>query len=410
MKATICLITSAQPSANPRLLKEAKTLFSNGYKVNVIWCPISPWADEFDKELFNEFPKIKWIKAGYHAKKEPFRYLLARMRQKIWQLIYRQIGDHFGAAIKSYVLFSQELKEAALKCKAELYIGHNLGSLPAIVRASKKLNAKSIFDLEDFHRGESDAKSYHFKFVSNVEGKFIPLVNILTAASPAITGAYKSIFSGKEITTINNVFPIQYATEKIKELPQKPLKVFWFSQFVGKKRGIENVIKAISLFQNDEIIITLLGSCSNEVKNYFLSLASSYNLIHDQLIFLNSVNEKDIVKVASQHHIGLASEISDIPNRDLCLTNKIFMYMLAGNALVLSDTNAQKDFLETYPGVGLLYNQDYPSSLKSLLQKYMDDPELLNQHRLSSLQVATKQLNWDVEGIKWMKLVNKMIG
>lgn len=411
MKDKIVLITSAQPSANPRLVKEAKSLLLAGYRVSVIWCPISPWADEFDQQLFNDFPTIKWIKAGCHTKFDPLGFLYARIRQKIWLLIYKLIGNHFDAAIKSSVLFSQELKTSTLKYKADLYIGHNLGALPAIFKASKIYNAKSLFDLEDFHRGESNEKSYQSILARKVEKKYIPRINILTAASPAITEAYKSIFPAMDIITINNVFPLDYAIKEIKNSPEKsPLRLFWFSQHIGKKRGLENVIKAISSLHHEKITLTLLGSCSKEMKYYFLSLASSNNLKHDQLIFLNPVEEKDIVRIASKHDIGLASEISHTPSRDLCLTNKIFIYLLAGNALVLSDTNAQKKFIETYPCVGLLYNQDNPSDLSRLLLEYINKPILLHQHKLSSLQLATKELNWGVEEIKWMQLVKKMIG
>ena len=134
----VVLISSAQPSANPRLLKEVKTLFYTGYSVSVIWSPLSIWADELDRKLFTDFPEINWVKAGYHPKLQPKAYCYARIRQKIWQLIYRIVGDQFDAAIKSLVLFSQELTSIALDHKADLYIGHNLGSLPATVKSSKK--------------------------------------------------------------------------------------------------------------------------------------------------------------------------------------------------------------------------------------------------------------------------------
>lgn len=401
----VTLVTSAQPSANPRLLKEAISIYNEEYETTVIWSPISPWADEFDQKLFNEYRSIKWIKAGYHAKAEPLGYWYARIRQKVWQFIYISVGNYFDAAIKSQVLYSQELNSLTLKKKAHLYIGHNLGALPAIVKAARKYKAKSIFDLEDFHRGEAAEGTLQAKKVKDIESRYIPLVDSITTASPAITEAYKAIFSNKKIATINNCFPLSYAAECLQKLPKRPLKLFWFSQFIGKKRGLENVINAISSFQNDEISLTLLGSCSKEVKDYFLSLASSYNLKHDQLIFLNSVEEKEIVRIASQHHIGLASEISHIPNRDLCLTNKIFMYLLASNALVLSDTKAQKDFLKTYPGIGSLYKQDNPLDLTRVLQQYLSQPELLYQHRISSLQLAKSELNWDRELAKWLIIV-----
>ena len=90
----VTIITSAQPSANPRVVKEAKVLLDAGYHVSVIWCPISPWADLFDQKLFKQYPQIKWIKAGYHSQKQPLGYWYARVRQKSWQIIYRHLLLH----------------------------------------------------------------------------------------------------------------------------------------------------------------------------------------------------------------------------------------------------------------------------------------------------------------------------
>ena len=70
--------------------------------------------------------------------------------------------------------------------KADLYIGHNLGSLTAIVKASKKYNAKSVFDFEDFHRGELEQNSLNTSMIIKVEDRYIPNVTSISAASPAI--------------------------------------------------------------------------------------------------------------------------------------------------------------------------------------------------------------------------------
>jgi len=403
----ICIVSSAQPSANPRVVKEATSLLNAGYDVSVIWCPISPWADRFDQELFQQFPTIKWIMAGYHSKKQPLSYWYAQVRQKCWKFIYRLIGNRFDAAIKSLVLYSQELKSAALKVESDIFIGHNLGALPAIVNASKKFNIKTIFDFEDFHRGEFLFGTIKQNMVVEVENNYIPYIYTITTASPAITEAYHSIFPEKSITTINNVFQISYAIGAIKVLPAKPLKLFWFSQYIGKKRGLENIIQAIASFNQDDIQLTLLGSCSTEIKNYFSSLAEYLGLSYKQIIFLEPVEESQIVQLAAEYHIGIASEIAHIHNRDLCLTNKIFMYLLAGNALVISNTKSQLEFIESHPGIGMKYEQDSIDDLQRVLSTYIENPELLNEHRANSLQLAKKELNWDIEKNKFLKVVNQ---
>jgi glycosyltransferase involved in cell wall biosynthesis len=409
MKPTICLITSAQPSANPRLLKEAKALFYNGCKVTVIWCPISPWADEFDEKLFNEYPTIIWVKAGYHARREPIGYLYARIRQKIWKLIFKLIGNHFDAAIKSFVLYSQELTSKILQQKAELFIGHNLGVLPAIVKAAKKHSSTSIFDFEDFHRGEAAEGTLQNKLVKDIENFYIPLVDSITTASPAITEVYKAIFSNKKITTINNCFPFSYALENLQKLPERPLKLFWFSQYVGKERGLETILKAISNFGSDEIKLTLLGKARHEVKNYFFALMAEVGLKKSQVLFIDPVQEFEIVQIAANHHIGLASEFVHNQNRDLCLTNKLFTYLLAGNAMVATDTSAQKSFLADNQGIGSIYEQEDAINLSHILKNYIDNPELLHNHRKNALELGKTKYNWEIEKTYFLKNVAKVL-
>lgn len=46
----VCLVSTGQPSTNPRLLKEADTLSENGYEVTVVCLFWSDWVYEYDKE------------------------------------------------------------------------------------------------------------------------------------------------------------------------------------------------------------------------------------------------------------------------------------------------------------------------------------------------------------------------
>ena len=405
----VTLITSAQPYSNPRLIKEAKSLLNAGFSVTVIWCPISTWADKFDKQLFEDYREINWVKAGYHSASNPLGFFYARFRQKIWHIIYKIIGNHFDAAIKSLVLFSQELTSVALQHKADLLLGHNLGALPAIAKTSIKYSIKSIFDFEDYHRGEADEKSFQTKRVIDVEDTYIPLITSITTASPLISIAYKKIFPQKFIKTINNCFPYAYAEENITKVPLTPLKLFWFSQYIGKKRGLEVIIQAMSFFSTNDVTLTLLGTSTTEVRNYFYEIVDNLKISRQQILFLPAVSENEIVQIASEHHIGLASEYSHILNRDLCLTNKIFTYLLAGNALVLSDTNAQKSFLIENPAIGSLYQQNNINELTSILKSYLVNPQLLLLHRRNALELARNKYNWDIEQHKFLDNVNHVL-
>lgn len=148
-KKKIVLISSGQPSANPRLVKEALALVRD-YLVTVIYCPLSPWADAYDKKLFQQYPEIEWVRVGYHPIEEKRKYFLVRLRQKIYQKLSSVLPANAIVAIRSMVFYSQELTATAKLFPADVYIGHNLGALPAVITAAKINNAKAAFDFEDY--------------------------------------------------------------------------------------------------------------------------------------------------------------------------------------------------------------------------------------------------------------------
>jgi glycosyltransferase involved in cell wall biosynthesis len=390
------------------MLKEAILISQLGHEVTVIWCPITPWADDFDEEIFNEYSSINWIQAGYHLKSHKFSYLLSRIRKKTWYFTYKIVGNRFDAGIKSMVLFSQEMLKIALQNKADVYIGHNLGSIASIVKAAAKFNATTIFDFEDFYRGEFDVDSKSVQMIRDVECKYVSKINYFTAASPEIANAYKNIFPEITIQTILNVFPIEYAPSKLVNLPPKPLKLFWFSQFIGKNRGLETVIRAIGSLKNYDITLTLLGNITIELKEYFIKILNECNVDQNKLFFLNPVRESKLAQIASEHHIGIASEVGHNLNRQYCLTNKIFIYLLAGNALVCSDTYAQKKFIDQNKEIGFVYAQENHCELSEIFKNYINNNDLLKKHQHNSISALYMKYNWDKEKKKYLSMVENI--
>ena len=81
------------------------------------------------------------------------------------------------------------------------------------------------------------------------------------------------------------------------------------------------------------------------------------------------------------------------------------MYLLSGNALLLSETKAQQSFLNEYPDVGISFEQESAESAAKSLQFYMDHPDVLYQNRINALQLAKTKLNWDIESVKWLNAI-----
>lgn len=406
MPYTITVISSGQPSANPRLVKEAIALSDSGYNVTVVYVPISPWADTFDERLFHKYPQIRFVKAGYHPEKQKWGYLVARARRKVMSRIFKHAGDILDAADYSTILFGQELLRTTKKHKADLYIAHNLGALPVAVKVARMHKSKVGFDAEDYHRGEFHDHTLEEQQTKYLENKYFPKLDYLSVASPLIGQVYLELFPQINPVVINNVFPIQ----KLKYLPVKSastLKLFWFSQTIGKSRGIEDVIKAMGLTMDLPISLTLLGNITPEMKNFFLKLADEAAVKRDKINFIPPVQEDEIFKIASCYDIGIGGELTVFYNREYCLSNKIFTYLIAGNALVLSDTQAQKKFLTDFPLVGSLYKDAI--SLASIFRRYVENKELLALHQKNARELAVNELNWETESKKLVSIVGSVL-
>ena len=405
---TVLIITSSQPSTNPRAVKEAISLIENNFKVYFVYNITTPWASFLDQQILLKYPKINWINSAGSYNQNRLLQIYYRLRRKFYSTLYLIFNLNYFLD-RSLILFMQELYKVALTLHFDLIIAHNLGTLPVAVKLSKALSKPIIFDFEDFHRGEFDLNSIESKKVIKIEDANIKSVLSLTSASPEISEHYSKLFN-KKVLTVNNVFQSFYAIDKVVSLPKLPLKLFWFSQCIGKKRGLETIIEAMSYFSSNEITLTLLGSSSTLTKTYFYDIMELHNLNTEQIIFMNPVSEKEIVFVASQHHIGLASEYSHNLNRDLCLTNKIFMYLLAGNAVILSDTLSQKSFLGENPGIGSIYGQNNVHELTSVLKSYLNDAELLQLHRQNALDLSRTKYNWDIEKHQFLANVKSVLG
>ena len=399
----VLLITSGQPSLNPRLVKEADALAEKGFKVTVLYQYWNLWGTKLDEGLLKT-KKWKVIRVGGDPDKEKVNYNVSRIIHKVSRIIFQKMGLK-AAAIGAIARSSYHLIKTAKKIKADIYIGHNLGALPATIFAADFHKRKCGFDAEDFHRQETSDEQEHpdVKLNKYLEDRFFPHLNYLTTASPLITEQYKKLYPDLNISTITNVFPKEDTIFNLSD--EEPLKLFWFSQTVGVDRGLEDVLKAIGLLPYLAIELHLLGSVSAKVKKELLSIADAAHTEHYKIIFYDPIDSDRITTFASQFHIGLATETGVPFNRDICLTNKIFTYIQAGLVVLASDTQAQKQLLNTYPGLGAIYERGNIGEITSLIEKYYNNRNLLNKQKFTAYQLGKDKLNWEEESKKFIGIV-----
>ena len=397
----IVLITTTQPAANPRIVKEADVLAAEGYNVIMLYCFTTGWAQEKDKSILDE---AVWdYKQIGGENKSSFSYSISRILFAIYKFINKKSGGAYFAEKAHARCYSSLLKEA-IKLKADWYIGHNPGTMAIAANAAKINNAKCGFDFEDYHRGEynNENKTGYLRQIF-LEKKYIDEFIYISTASPLITKAIEADFANKKLQfiTLLNTFFKKDQPDFRSDLEENQLKLFWFSQYIGTGRGLELLITCLQKLNDTSITLTLAGNCTNLVKNQFLKLAGDFS---NNIDFCGVITPKELPRLAARFHVGLALEPARDINNDIALSNKIFTFLLAGNAIIFSETNAQKKFNYEYKA-GI----SFPIGDREELEKcilYFKNKLILNNQRVRNFTTAHEVLNWENESKKLLAIIN----
>ncbi len=399
----ILVVTTGQPAANPRVAKEYSALKKSGYNVKVLYTYSASWSYKIDEKRFAEKQMLRddFVLVGGNPYTQQLAYACSRSFHKLFFVLSKLFPSFKKLAIARS---SFPLLMAAKKYKADIYIAHYLGALPAAIAASQKHGGKVIFDAEDFHRGEAPYYSNQVRDVIELEDSLLPHVDVITAASPLICKKYQQLYPHTRVTTINNVFSKIYLQDQPRQYDKEAneLKLFWFSQHIGPNRGLEVIIDALNLLSTENVSLHLLGNIRTDSYGDTLSMRCSRpHLVH----FYPSLEPDEIFAAAAKYDIGLAAEIPYCENRDICLTNKIFTYLVSGLCVLASNTAAQQNFMEEYPSVGALYKYDDAADLVAKIKEFYNNRELVQQCKKNALQLAETTFNWEAEGDKLVNLI-----
>ena len=399
----VCFITPGHISSNPRLVKEAIALDQAGYQIHIIFIQNMEFLIEFDFIILNNNPNWTYsildnVNLSFYKKiLKSTRTLVEKIA--IFSVKKKLIPFLQKLAINKYYYW--QLREA-IKIKSALYIAHNLGALPVAVIAAKRNRTKCGFDAEDFHRNEisDDHTDYDVIIKKLIEDKYITQVCYLTAASPLISSAYHALYPSLNPIVINNVFEIKNQPNLM--LNSSPvLKLFWFSQTIGKDRGLEDVINAMNIINNPLIELHLLGNLSNENWKYF------NNLTKFKIYYYKPISGDKIFQFASKFDIGLALELNKPHNRALCLTNKLFTYLISGLTIIATNTQAQEQFITDSNNIGKTYPIGNIHLLIELINEYFNNKKLLNEYKKNAYNIAKSRYNWEIESKNFIELIEK---
>jgi glycosyltransferase involved in cell wall biosynthesis len=399
----ILFVTSNSLATNPRLVKELRACTDAGHRATVISFSFQNWSKPLNDRLHKELgDRVNFVLLpGDRTGKG--RWLASTIINRISRIAVRLLPDHLFLSSLSFSKRSW-LLSTALKQQTgsfDFVISHNPGAFAPAYFFSKARNVPLGVDLEDFHPGESNHLAAT-KTIGGVMKKILPSSAVITASSPLILKESEPYMRGSSAkhAIIRNVFSLQLQPS-FKELSLQPLKLIWFSQIVGMNRGIQDAILAMNRITSCSIQLSILGHCCEDTKAQLSRLLTEQK---HQLLFLDPKHEDQLIEACSHHHIGLALEPGFSRNNQLALSNKLFTYLLAGNAIIASETEAQKTFFEQYPGVGTTYPIGDIITMAGILSHFASQLLILQETRRKAYRLAQTQLNWETESQRFLNI------
>lgn len=405
----ICLVTTGQPSTNPRLVKEADALVEAGHDVHVVGAHWADWADDSDLELLQS---RRWQITMVDWRRERAPFLFYRSRIRHWATRRTGTFARLPAAAFSAALsrVGPELAREARRQSVSLFIGHNLGALPAAAIAAARQRVPVAFDAEDFHSGQFDRDDDAAAVLTRrVERHYLPRCAYVTAASPGIAEAYSALCGIRLPTTILNVFPLRDRPGRLRVLrEQAPRRLYWFSQTIGPDRGLEDAVRAMSMLRPYPLELHLRGAWQPGFESRLRALAAEGGIAQERIVSHAPASPEEMVRLASEHDIGLALEPGFTANNDIAISNKLFTYVLAGVAVLGTTTRGQARMTDRLGAAAAWCAPGDAASLAAALEPWLADGALLDRARSTAWDLGN-ELNWDTEKQKFLAVVERTL-
>ncbi len=406
----MCLVTTAQPSTNPRLVKEADALVEAGYDVRVIGAHRADWAAETDARLL---ASRAWTFTfiDFRRQAAPALFWKTRLRHKLATSLVNFPAARRAVDAAAVSRITPELIRAACDVEADLYIAHNVGALPAAVAAARTHGAAVGFDAEDFHRGEPYAAEdvRRYAVICRVEDEQLPDCDYLTAASPLIAAEYAKLRGVAPPTCILNVFPLRERPAAFRSSSSERLTLYWFSQTIGLDRGLDDAIRAMGQLREYPLELHLRGVWQPGCRESLLAVARAAGVPCERIVVHPPAPSDDMVRLASEYDIGLALERPVALNNDILLSNKIFTYLLAGVAVVATATRAQAALAADLGEAAVTYEPGDVSQLAAALRPWLEDRSRLVTARAAAWRLGEDRYNWDVEKHRFLDVVRDVL-
>lgn len=379
----ILMITHQFP-IDRRILYQIESLEQNNYQVQLLVLGYSP-----EKEFFLD---IFLRKLYVFLRNHMCSYV------HLWKLMRGIIFSIKNPAL----YYKKKLFPANLAVRYDIYVAHDLPTLPLAAELAKYHNSSLVYDSHEFFTGQG------LNFLENrgwkkIERKFISQCQTIITINESI----KSLFVTKY--NVQNVQVIYNAEKKYSLKGRKIFhEVYGFSEntkivllqgSLTPERNFAILVNAME-FTDPNIKLIFLG---DGPEKYCLEKLSKSKGFSDKVYFHQSVEQNLLLDYTASADLGIITYTGSCINNYYCTPNKLFEYIAAQIPIIANDLPELKRFVEGHQ-IGMVYPFTSAMKVANLINLALTPANYqLFKNNLAGLQLA---ISWENESKTLINIYN----
>lgn len=320
-----------------------------------------------------------------------------RLRPSRWASVFWDF-DPYAARLRDAVLAAPQ--------PFDLIIANDWECLPAAAEIAAATGARILYDAHEFaadeFSGQRRFRLWHRPLAVAVEGALIRTADMISSVSQGLCDALQTRYELPETPTCIRNLP-HYAETPWR--PHAPEAIYVLYQgVVARGRALDVLIDSVSLWPDAHRLI-IRGPChddtfSAELDDRITASGSAARIRRD-----GPVAFRDLVPAAAASDIGVMLLPGDTIHNRFALPNKVFEYMMAGAALIVSDLPEMASVVEdTNAGICV---SDLSAQAVAEAVTTLSGPTL-EACRRAGLNAA-KRYNWEQESARFIAAVRALL-
>lgn len=297
----------------------------------------------------------------------------------------------------------------ALRNKANLYVAHDIETLPAAIVAGKIHRQPVVYDAHELASEQLDPSSARNRFIRRLERRLIPRVDRIIVPNQSRAEYYQARhrLRSKPVVVLNCPPTASWTkTDRLRECLHLHVdtRIVVYHGGMVPGRALEELIQAASYFDED-IVLVMIGEPIAFFRDVLEPLWRMEGL-QNRVVFLPYMPYSEVMQYVAGADLGVVIYKNINWNNYLCAPTKIYEYIMADVPFVAANFPEIERLLAEYP-VGLTFDPDEPQSIAKAINMFFVLTAAEREEITFHLRQARRRFTWEAES---QKLVAALAG